>query len=183
MKTSLRPFLAVLPLRLRALLFLLSAATAQTGFAQSFTERFDALDVNRDGEVTAAETLNAGWYGRLLDRFDQNGDGVLQRREISAADARFGRKSADESHLSQPPQPAFQAVRDVAYDRIDGVEEKLLSYNVYFPEGDPPADGRPVIVMIHGGGWRGGDKANRSMAGAKRDHFVGRDYVYISIEI
>jgi len=42
-------------------------------------------------------------------------------------------------------------------------------------------EARPVVVMIHGGGWRNGDKANRSMTQDKVPHFVKNGYVYVSI--
>ncbi len=40
---------------------------------------------------------------------------------------------------------------------------------------------RPVMIMIHGGGWRNGDKASPPIVGAKMRHFVGQGYVYASI--
>src|SRR5215212_4501738 len=43
--------------------------------------------------------------------------------------------------------------RDVPYCTVDG-EDLLLDYDV------PDGDGRfPVAIIVHGGGWTGGDKA------------------------
>jgi acetyl esterase/lipase len=48
--------------------------------------------------------------------------------------------------------------------RFDGIEERNLTYptpagpeeqlNVYLPKGPVPPGGRPVLIAIHGGGWR-----------------------------
>jgi acetyl esterase/lipase len=48
--------------------------------------------------------------------------------------------------------------RDVAYQSIPGVAPRLLSLDIF-----PPTDGcpAPVVVWVHGGGWRRGDKANQ----------------------
>jgi acetyl esterase/lipase len=37
------------------------------------------------------------------------------------------------------------------------------------------------MIMIHGGGWRRGDKASPPILGAKLRHFVGAGYIYASI--
>ncbi len=66
----------------------------------------------------------------------------------------------------------------VAYDSIKGVDPNLLSLDLYPLKGDKP---HPVMVMIHGGGWRTGDKANRSMFQFKAPHFRAAGYVYVSI--
>jgi acetyl esterase/lipase len=45
--------------------------------------------------------------------------------------------------------------RDITYTEAGGQAEQL---DVYLPKGPPPASGWPVIVAIHGGGWRRFDK-------------------------
>ena len=67
---------------------------------------------------------------------------------------------------------------DVPYATIEGVDPKLLSLDLYAPQN---AGRQPVMVMIHGGGWRNGDKANAGMTRTKVPFFVGRGYVYVSI--
>jgi len=46
-----------------------------------------------------------------------------------------------------------------------------------------PAGGnaRPVIVMVHGGGWRRGDKDGRNVVEAKVAHWLPRGYVFVSV--
>ncbi len=65
---------------------------------------------------------------------------------------------------------------DVAYLGPDRAEKADL----YLPSGDPPSALRPGVVIIHGGGWSGGDKR------AAREQNIGntlaaRGYVCMSI--
>lgn len=163
--------------------FVVVSLFAGQAIAQSFTERFDALDINRDGKLMPAEARNARWFDQFLERLDRNEDGILQREELRPIEARFGSTSAkaDESHLSRPDEPSYRAIENIRYDRIEGVDPNLLSFDLYVPTADAAPFGYPVQIMIHGGGWRGGDKGNRSIVGAKRDHFVDRGYIYASI--
>lgn len=39
----------------------------------------------------------------------------------------------------------------------------------------------PVLVMVHGGAWRLGDKANRSVVENKMPYFVNKGYVFVSV--
>ena len=71
--------------------------------------------------------------------------------------------------------------RNISYDHIDGVDPKLLSLDIYTSRRAKRNPARPVVAMIHGGGWRRGDKANRPMWQFKAPHFVGNGFVYVSI--
>lgn len=53
------------------------------------------------------------------------------------------------------PAVAVKTLRDVEYANIDGSSLKL---DLYLPQ-PPTTEARPVVVWIHGGAWRGGDKA------------------------
>ena len=61
---------------------------------------------------------------------------------------------------------------DIAY----GPHEKQ-KLDVYSPAG---AEDAPVIFMIHGGAWRGGDKARPEETDLKVAHWVPKGFVYIS---
>ncbi len=64
---------------------------------------------------------------------------------------------------------------NVRYPTPAGPGESL---NVYLPQGPVPADGRPVLIAIHGGGWRRLDKGGYGdrIAGA----FVPQGYVVVA---
>jgi acetyl esterase/lipase len=47
------------------------------------------------------------------------------------------------------------AYHDITYATVGGQAEQL---DVYLPKGPPPSSGWPVILAIHGGGWRRFDK-------------------------
>lgn len=51
--------------------------------------------------------------------------------------------------------------------------------DLYTPDGASPTDSRPVVVYVHGGGWRQGDKSNK--IADKIDLFTGSGYVFASI--
>lgn len=45
---------------------------------------------------------------------------------------------------------------DVAYAQMDGVDPERLSLDLYAPD---EAENAPIMLYVHGGGWRGGDKS------------------------
>lgn len=81
---------------------------------------------------------------------------------------------------AQQESAALQArvVRNVPYAKDEGVDTRAKSLDLYLPSGEGP---HPIMVMVHGGGWRLGDKANRAMWKDKAPHFNREGWVYISI--
>jgi len=67
---------------------------------------------------------------------------------------------------------------NLPYATIPGVNPNLLSLDVYAPA---TGQNHPVIVMVHGGGWQRGDKANANIATNKYRHFTQAGYVFVSI--
>lgn len=85
--------------------------------------------------------------------------------------------------VASPPAPveddaARILVRDVFYAGNDGrTPRDGPTLDLYGPElTDAPL--RPIVLFIHGGGWRHGDKAN---VGAKPAAFVSRGYLFASV--
>lgn len=57
-----------------------------------------------------------------------------------------------------PSQDGYRVVTDVRYAETPGVDAARQSLDIYLP--DPvPATAMPVVIWIHGGGWRIGDKS------------------------
>ncbi len=88
------------------------------------------------------------------------------------------------THLAQGPTavrpivkaPRGQIVyRNITYTDAFGQPEKL---DVYVPKGTPPSGGWPVIVAIHGGGWRRLDKRDYGTRIASA--FVPHGYVVVA---
>jgi arylformamidase len=73
--------------------------------------------------------------------------------------------------------------RDIPYDHVAGVDPKLLSLDIYTPKRAAAAspDPEPVVVYIHGGGWKIGDKANPDSGSHKAVTFVSSGFVYVAI--
>ena len=92
--------------------------------------------------------------------------------------------SASYRQASFQPAPASSSpgeggvYRNIPYAKVAGVDPNLLSLDVYAPKGSTP---RPVVVMIHGGGWQIGDKAHPSIGESKARLFVGHNFVYVAI--
>ena len=77
--------------------------------------------------------------------------------------------------VPEAPLPAgTRVVRDVAYGG-----DPRQRFDVYAP---PHAQGAPVIVMVHGGGWRRGDKAMSGVVANKVAHWVPQGVVVISVD-
>jgi len=72
--------------------------------------------------------------------------------------------------------PAFAAIREI-HDIAYGPDARQR-LDVYAP---PDAHDAPVIFMVHGGGWRIGDKSMRRMFENKVRYWVPKGYVFIAI--
>jgi acetyl esterase/lipase len=68
--------------------------------------------------------------------------------------------------------------RDVPYLVSEWVDPNLVSMDIYTPVSRGP---HPIIVMIHGGAWRGGDKDTPSVSGTKSLFFTSKNFIFISI--
>ena len=68
--------------------------------------------------------------------------------------------------------PGVKVLRDVAYG--DDSNQRM---DVYLPR---QAANAPVIFMVHGGGWRRGDKAMKSVVQNKVNRWVTRGFIFVS---
>ncbi|HMM57637.1 MAG: alpha/beta hydrolase [Xanthomonadales bacterium PRO7] len=53
------------------------------------------------------------------------------------------------------------------------------TFDVYAP---PGAHAAPVIFMVHGGGWKRGDKAARGVVENKVSHWLPKGFVFVSVD-
>jgi arylformamidase len=69
--------------------------------------------------------------------------------------------------------------RDICYVQRDQTPSSLTSLDLYLPTpGDQPA---PVMIMVHGGGWESGDKADANVTMNQVPWFTNQGWLYISI--
>lgn len=66
---------------------------------------------------------------------------------------------------------------DIPYRAMPSVDAKLLSLDIHAPEN---AHNAPVLIMIHGGAWRMGDKVS-AVGDHQVDYFTEQGFVFISI--
>jgi len=141
----------------------------------SLEQRFQELDRNGDDRLTADEVGRGDW----LKQADANRDGAVTLDEGRAfIGRRAARRQTAQQAPQSPPMPDMQKHLDIPYANADGVDPNLLSLDIYAP---PGAEGAPVMVFVHGGGWRAGDKAGPAMMQYHVPHFVAAGYVYVSV--
>jgi acetyl esterase/lipase len=107
---------------------------------------FERLDRNKDGKLTPEEVPNK----QIFSRIDTNKDGVITREEDLAY---FARRNAVRPAPRLPD--TIRLVPDLPYAASDNPRQRLDLLLPRTNPGDPP---RPLVVFVHGGGWRNGDK-------------------------
>lgn len=103
--------------------------------------------------------------GSFLDRIKER---VQERRAAQDPDA-----AAQNNDTPEPPSHQTPSVRDLTY----GTDPRQRM-DVYLPSKPSRA---PVILMVHGGGWRWGDKAASAVVDNKAARWVARGFVLLSV--
>lgn len=73
---------------------------------------------------------------------------------------------------------ARREMLNVRFANTEGVQANLQSLDVHAPA---EGTGHPIIVWLHGGGMKGGDKAQAGVTVLKRDFFLARGYIFASV--
>ena len=141
-------------------------AFADSAHAQRRTA-FDNWDTNGDGYVSRDEFPSR--LGRAtFDRVDTDNDGRLSRKEDEA----YRRNRNRQRPQNQLPE-GVAVQRDITYASVG---DRKLPLDLYLPkQGDRPL---PLVIWIHGGGWKGGSKNGISRARRLLEH----GYAVASVE-
>jgi arylformamidase len=125
------------------------------------------LALKRMGLLALALGVGAGpaTAGPLLD--------WLKDRRAEKAEIDDDGTAETRSFRSYTPPAGITVDKDLAYG-----PDAAHRLDVYRP---PKAEGAPIVMMVHGGGWRRGDKGGPSMVGNKVEHWVGKGWVFVSI--
>ena len=107
----------------------------------------------KEPKVARTRPADAGRRQELIKRFDKNGDGVLDQEERQAARKELQARGEPQKATPARLPAGVKATRDVEYARVDGAP---LLLDLYLSKDAPKP--MPVIVWIHGGAWRAGDK-------------------------
>ena len=98
----------------------------------------------------------------------------LRERLIQRMEQRAGQNDeAGRAERATPP-PGARVERDIAYG-----PDRRQRYDVYLPARVTP--GAPILVMVHGGGWRTGDKALARVVNNKAAWWLARGGVFVSV--
>lgn len=148
------------------------AAPPPGGF--TFDQVLQRHDANGDGVVTQSEFSGAKQF---FSRLDSDQDKTITRAEFEAfmksradrnkesfkgGNPAGGRRQTGQAPRSGQKTPGLTDVtvhRDLEYAVAEG---ESLALDLYLPK--KPTSAPPLVVWIHGGGWRNGDKAQVNRA-------------------
>jgi acetyl esterase len=150
------------------------AARSQAGGAERTMARWLSMDKDGDGKIAKDEA--EGQLKANFERDDTNKDGFIDRSELNGLSQRLARgRSQQQSNRSQAVQLAAGArlERDIVYSQVGG--RKLLLDLCLPAKGSAPS---PVIVWVHGGGWRNGSKN----AGSRARGMLDRGYAVVDVD-
>jgi acetyl esterase/lipase len=156
----------------------MAQASQPTRAAQAFIQRNDK---NNDGKLSKEEFPDR--VRRMFPQVDTDKDGYVtveedtafrqSRNQRAQRDDRAANRQAGRPNLAGPLPEGSKVNRDMIYATVGNRELRL---DLYLPaDRTSPA---PVVMWIHGGGWRGGQKGN---AGPART-LVSRGYAVADVE-
>jgi acetyl esterase/lipase len=153
---------------LATLLVGLPESRSQTPEPQKST--FEQWDKDGDGYLSRDE-LPARFGRSLFDRIDADQDGKLSRSEDDAYRAKNRNQNRRQPNNERIPA-GTQVDRDLVYESVG---DRALPLDLYRPPAEEPT---PLVIWIHGGGWRNGSKNGAGPALALLD----RGYAVASVE-
>lgn len=92
--------------------------------------------------------------------------------------------AAQGDSLLEPPDAASSARLPAGVKRLGDIAygpDPAQRMDVYLPSAASPAGPAPVVLMVHGGGWRRGDKAMQRVVDNKVARWLPRGVVFISV--
>ena len=146
-------------------LFLISASLS---FGQQ--DQFEKWDLNKDGKLSKNELPKP--FQKNFSKVDTNRNGSISKEEHKTFRAR------NQQRQSKTPDN-ITISSDLSYAANDNPRQTLDLYLPRLSEKTNTTKSLPVIVFIHGGAWRAGDK--RSGLGRLAPFVASGDYAGVSI--
>lgn len=115
---------------------------------------FKRLDLNGDGFIAPDELPKA--RQEVIKRLDRDGDGKISLAEHLGGFQGRGQGPRPAAPAQTQVPDTVEAKLDQPYAENDNPRQKL---DLYLPRKRIDDKPLPVIVFIHGGGWKGGDKS------------------------
>ncbi|MGI9472836.1 MAG: alpha/beta hydrolase fold domain-containing protein, partial [Rubripirellula sp.] len=163
-----------------------SPISAGQSRAKAAKSPFEQWDKNSDGFLDSSE-FPSRFSQALFERIDKDNDGKLSRLEddryraanrkrapeVGGSVGSSDRRRNDSSTKKPTGLPEGTKVdRDLTYATVG---ERKLPLDLYRP---PSAAATPLVIWVHGGGWKGGTKTGAGPALALLD----RGYAVASVE-
>jgi len=121
---------------------------------------FDKWDLDNDDRVSRQEIPEPLRVN--FNRADADRDGFISREEDRAFRNRNNsgqRERTAAAQSSNPQRPAFREAIEVRADLpYAGTDNVRQSLDLFLPKERDSDEPLPLIIWIHGGGWRGGSK-------------------------
>src|SRR4051812_933964 len=143
--------------------------------------RGDSLERKRPSRKRRDRAFRPDRTGALEERISLSAFGATGRGTTLASGAgdlpsdSSSRRATLERANPTIRRGSWIKVRDLAYPTATGPGERL---DVYHSEGPVPPSGRPVLIAIHGGGWRKNNKAGYGKRVAEA--LVAHGYVVVA---
>ncbi|HRD65230.1 MAG TPA: alpha/beta hydrolase fold domain-containing protein [Candidatus Competibacter sp.] len=145
--------------------------------------RNQRFDQNNDDSIMPEEAISYRnnrrqlAYNSINTETDIATDAATAWTPSRVTDARAYSRNNNARHFSASDS-AFAQYPNIRYAEIPGVDPNLLSLDIYAPK---TGQNHPIMIMVHGGGWQRGDKANANVVANKARYFTGMGYIFISM--
>ena len=122
--------------------------------AQSNAKKWKQLDQNNDGKLSKAEFPEQ--YQARFTQIDADHDGFVTQAEFEAFRRKGNSSETKKDPRKKPTGTIAPTHADVSYG-----DHKKQAFDIWLAESN---DGKPtpLVIYIHGGGFRGGDKTGVS---------------------
>ena len=124
----------------------LLAAPPALAQQQAKQTKFDRLDRNKDRKLIFEEVSNKRFFARI----DTNKDGVITREENRGY---FAKRKSNRPRQQFPA--SVKLISDLSYADNENPRQRL---DLLLPRTKGDLSRRPLVVFVHGRGWKNGDK-------------------------
>ena len=124
-----------------------------SGLHAAPVEQFETWDKNDDGKLTKDELPKQ--LQRNFDHVDKDNDGFISLDEHKAVRSRLASRPANPQRAGRAEFEGVKVIRNIDYA---GTGNPRHTLDLYLPEVRKGEEPLPLLVFIHGGGWRKGSK-------------------------